>query len=88
MKYAFQAMVYTQFENQTFTCSDDEKVPIQNEPGQLECRIPDGATQLKLLDFDGTDVGANLGVLFAMWVGLRTVGFICLWYQARKTSTA
>jgi len=88
MKYAFQAMVYTQFENQTFTCKDDEKVPIQNEPGQLECRIPNGATQLNLLDFNGTDVGANLGILFAMWVGLRITGFICLMYQAKKSSTA
>jgi len=88
MKYAFAGMVYNELTDQTFTCSDDERVPYQDHPGEFKCRIPDGETQLELLDFQDVSVGANIGILLGMYVFYRIVGFFLLWMKARQKANA
>jgi len=88
LSYAFSAVVYNELHGEVFTCNTDEQVPDVNNPGQFVCRIPDGETELGLLNFENTNVGENIGILIAMYSFYRILGFIILWYKARQTALA
>ena len=67
-----------EFKGLKLRCKDDQLIN-----GNV-CPVPDGDVALKGFDMDDWTVGSAIGILIALAVGFRLIGYLSLRYLAKK----
>lgn len=78
--YVFQGMMVNEFANRTYTCGDACQCMYQSDLAS-QCLIP-GQAVLDSYGYKTGKTGEWVGILLAIVLGYRLLGFLALW--ARK----
>lgn len=72
-RYGFEALASNELTGLTFTCAEHQKIGGQ-------CPIPNGEAMLARLGMESVNIWENVGILIAIFVALRILGYLALKY--------
>jgi ATP-binding cassette, subfamily G (WHITE), eye pigment precursor transporter len=75
-KYAFEALVISQFTGQKFVCLPSELITVG--PGRTICPVTDGQQVINQLSMVDGSLWLNIAVLFGMFFTFRILGYLCI----------